>query len=187
MTRYRKRGTRLRSYFSFEYITIDLSQWRLIRELTSSRIFVDTVRFSCPVVKIAVSGRLIQDERCERACIKHRGHPRACLPGQREQESIVSKIRERKKEELDDDTSKMRFPLSTGVQIERNDIRLVSVPGRSWLRADTKKSIFNPRIHHFFPFFFRELIMRESNLRIDCFDTSCSYEILVILFLLFVW
>ena len=39
-------------------------------------------------------------------------------PNQREQESIVSKI-PMKKEEIGDNTSKMRFPLSTRAQIQR--------------------------------------------------------------------
>lgn len=66
-----------------------------------------------------MSGRLIQDERSERGCIKHRDIPSMpTWPGQWEQESIVSKIRE-EKEESDDNTSKMRFPLSTRVQIEQ--------------------------------------------------------------------
>lgn len=128
---------------------IDSAQLRLIRELTSLAGYSSTRTVSCPVVKIAVSGRLIQDERCERACIKHRGHPVHAYLAEPAGARINS---------VEDTDEKRRdrwqyienaFSIIHSCANPTNGIRLGSIGSRVSL-VDTKKSIFTRCIHLFF-------------------------------------
>lgn len=148
---------------------IDSAQLRLIHELTSLAGYSSTRTVSCPVVKIAVSGRLIQDERCERACIKHRGHPVHAYLAEPAGARINS---------VEDTDEKRRdrwqyienaFSIIHSCANPTNGIRLGSIGSRVSL-VDTKKSIFTRCIHLFF-FFIDNLV------RID-FTGSHSFDIL---------